>query len=62
MRKQEIQQIQEVIDVKKKDAEREKKYLKEALEEQETLKNQLSSDELFVLPQNIEKEIDKLKK
>ena len=61
-KKQEIQQLQEFIEVKKKDAEREKKYLKEALEEQETLKNQLSSDELFVLPQNIQKDIDKLKK
>ena len=62
LRKQEIQQLQEVIELKKKDAEREKKYLKEALEEQEMLKTQLSSDELFVLPQNIQKDIEKLRR
>merc|ERR1711892_797780 len=41
---------------------REKKYLKEALEEQEQLKNTLSSDNLFTLPQQLEKDIDKLKR
>ena len=40
-----------MITAKKDEAEREKKYLKEALEEQEQLKNQLSSDELLTLPQ-----------
>ena len=35
--------------------------MKEALEEQEELKNQLSSDE-FNLPQTLEKDIDKLKR
>lgn len=60
-RKQEIQTLKEVIELKKNEAEREKKYLKEALEEQEELKNQLSSDE-FNLPQTLEKDIDKLKK
>ena len=60
-RKQEIQTLKEVIELKKNEAEREKKYLKEALEEQEELKNQLSSDE-FNLPQTLEKDIDKLKR
>jgi len=60
-RKQEIQTLREVIELKKHEAEREKKYLKEALEEQEELKNQLSSDE-FNLPQTLEKDIDKLKR
>ena len=32
------------------------------MEEQANLKNQLSSDELHALPQNIEKDIDKLKR
>lgn len=50
-RRQEIEQLKEMITAKKDEAEREKKYLKEALEEQEQLKNQLSSDELLTLPQ-----------
>ena len=41
-----------MITAKKDEAEREKKYLKEALEEQEQLKNHLSSDELLTLPQD----------
>lgn len=60
-RRQEIQTLREVIEVKKNEAEREKKYLKDALEEQELLKNQLSSEE-FNLPQAIEKDIEKLKR
>ena len=51
-RRQEIEQLKEMITAKKDEAEREKKYLKEALEEQEQLKNHLSSDELLTLPQD----------
>merc|ERR1739838_985344 len=61
-RRQEIDQLKEMINTKKDEAEREKKYLKEAMEEQEQLKNQLSSDDLFTLPQTLEKDIDKLKR
>merc|ERR1711892_94329 len=61
-RRQEIEQLKELIKTKRDEADREKKYLKEALEEQEQLKNTLSSDDLFTLPQQLEKDIDKLKR
>jgi len=61
-KRQEIEQLHLALAQKSKDSEREQTELKSALEEQENLRTELIGPELHSAPQQLQKELDKLKR
>jgi len=61
-KRQEIEQLRIALEQKNRDAEREQTELKSALEEQENLCAELVGPELHSAPQQLQKEMDKLKR
>merc|ERR1712142_299172 len=61
-KRQEIEQLKIAIEQKLRDAEREQNELKSALEQQESLCAELVGPELHSAPQQLQKEMDKLKR